>query len=93
MTRMTKTVTATMTGLLGGLALAFLLCLITGVVAVTTGAQASIPGLFTARAGEENGALAIEFVPNFVGITSVAVICALITGLLTLRRSNSTSEK
>jgi hypothetical protein len=59
-------------------------------VALTSGSTAVLPGVFSARAGEENGALALSFEPNFAGMFVIAILCAALTAVFVLRRANST---
>jgi hypothetical protein len=80
--KMTKIVGATLGGVAGGFALAFILCGATAIVAIATGSGATLPGVFSATAGTENGALALEFEPNLVGILVVIVLCALASGAM-----------
>jgi hypothetical protein len=81
---------AALTGVAGGVAVAFLLCVATAAVALTTGSHASVPGMFSAWAGTENGAFALEFQPNGVGLLVVVVGCALLSALLAVRRRQDT---
>lgn len=72
-------------GVAGGFALAFLLCGATVVIALATGVDATLPGVFWARPGMENDALAIEFQPNLVGILVIAALSAAASALLATR--------
>jgi ABC-type antimicrobial peptide transport system permease subunit len=85
MNKATKVMGAAVGGVAGGFALAFLLCAATAVIAISTGADASLPGVFWAKAGTENDALALEFQPNFVGIMVVVALTAVVSALLAAR--------
>lgn len=67
---------AAVSGLLSGLALAVILCLVTAAAAVVAGSTTVLPGIFTATAGEESGALALSFEPHFTGMLVVAGVWA-----------------
>jgi hypothetical protein len=82
MNKMTKIVGATLGGVAGGFALALILCGATVIVAIATGSGATLPGVFSATAGTENDALALEFEPNLVGILVVVALCALASGAM-----------
>ncbi|MUN64765.1 hypothetical protein GMA12_16730 [Kocuria sediminis] len=77
---------AALTGVVGGVAVAFLLCVATAAVALANGSSASLPGLFSAWAGTENGAFAVEFQPNAIGLLVVVGVCALLSAALTARK-------
>ncbi len=83
-----KIVGAVLGGMAGGLALSFILFVATSVIAISTGSPATLPGLFTATAGTENGALALEFQPNFAGILVVTALSVLVSVLMAVRSSN-----
>lgn len=86
----TSTVTgAALTGAVGGVAVAFLLCGATAAVALITGSAASLPGTFSAWAGTENGASALEFRPRAAGLSAVVAVCVLVSALLASRPSRS----
>jgi hypothetical protein len=84
-----KIVGAVLGGMAGGLALSFILFMATSVIAISTGSPATLPGLFTATAGTENGALALEFQPNFAGILVVIALSVLVNGLMAVRSSKA----
>lgn len=84
-----KIVGAVLGGMAGGLALSFILFVATSVIAISTGSPATLPGLFTATAGTENGALALEFQPNFAGILVVMALSVLVSVLMAVRRGNA----
>lgn len=84
-----KIVGAVLGGMAGGLALSFILFAATSVIAISTGSPATLPGLFTATAGTENGALALEFQPNFAGILVVIALSVLVSVLMAVRSSNA----
>jgi hypothetical protein len=84
-----KIVFAAILGFASGIALSVLLCIATGVVALATSADAALPGLFMARAAQENGALALEFVPNFVGFVVLGAVMALVNVLFTVFSSRN----
>lgn len=89
MKRLSKVVDAVLGGTAGGFALVFILCAATGVIAILTGSSATLPGVFMATPGRENGALALEFRPNFVGIFAVVALMVLVSALVGLRRSDA----
>jgi hypothetical protein len=89
MNKTTKIVGAALGGVAGGVALAFILCVATSVIAISTGSPATLPGLFTAAAGTENGALALEFQPNFAGIVVVIALSVLASVVVAVRSSNA----
>jgi hypothetical protein len=84
-----KIVGAVLGGMAGGLALSFILFVATSVIAISTGSPATLPGLFTAIAGTENGALALEFQPKFAGILVVIALSVLVSVLMAVRSSNA----
>lgn len=90
MNKATQVMGAAVGGVAGGFALAFLLCAGTAVLAAVTGTEAVLPGLFQAKAGTENGALALEFQPNVVGTTVVVGLSAAVSIFLAVRRTVST---
>lgn len=89
MNKTSKIIGAALGGVAVGLALAFILCVATSVIAISTGSPATLPGLFTATAGTENEALALEFQPNFAGIVVVITLSALVSVLMGVRSSNA----
>lgn len=89
MKKTSRIVGAALDGVVGGLALAFILCVATSVIAISTDSPATLPGLFTATAGTENGALALEFKPNFAGIVVVIALSVLVCVVMAVRRSNA----
>jgi hypothetical protein len=88
-----KIVGAVLSGMAGGLALSFILFVATSVIAISTGSPANLPGLFTATAGTENGALALEFQPNFVGILVVLALSVLVSVLIVVRSGNASPRR
>jgi hypothetical protein len=68
------------------LALSFILFVATSVTAIATDNSATLPGLFSATAGTENGALALEFQPNFTGILVVIALSVLVSVVIAVRR-------
>jgi hypothetical protein len=92
MNKATKILGAAVGGVTGGFAMAFLLCAATAVIAISTGADASLPGVFWAKAGTENDALAVEFQPNFVGILVVVALSAVVSVLFAARRRSSSDH-
>lgn len=76
---------AGLANLIAGFCATAFVCVAVGAVAVITNGHARIPGLFFARTGEENGALAIEFIPNFTGMVVLAAALAIAGSLLQLR--------
>ncbi|UKA57588.1 hypothetical protein [Arthrobacter sp. FW306-2-2C-D06B] len=82
-----KIVGAALDGVAVGLALAFILFVATCVIAISTGSPATLPGLFAATAGSENGALALEFQPNFAGIAVVIALSVLVSVVMAVRSS------
>ncbi|WP_284754778.1 hypothetical protein [Arthrobacter sp. efr-133-R2A-120] len=89
MNKTSKIIGAAMGGIAVGLALSFILCLATSVIAISTDSRATLPGLFWATAGTENGALALEFQPNFAGIVVVIALSVLVRVVMAVRSSNS----
>jgi hypothetical protein len=89
MNKTSKIIGAALGGVAGGLALSFILCVATSVIAISTGSPATIPGLFTATAGTENGALALEFQPNFAGIVVVIALTVVGSVMVVVRSSNA----
>ncbi|MHC6221617.1 hypothetical protein [Arthrobacter sp. MMS24-S77] len=87
MNKTSKIVGAALNGVAGGLALAFILCVATSVVAISTGSRTTLPGLFTANPGTENAALALEFQPNFAGIVVVIALSVLVSVMMAVRSS------
>jgi hypothetical protein len=79
-------------GLAGGLALVYILCVLTSAVSVMTGAPARLPGIYSSRSGLENGALAVEFLPDWSGIGTIAVLIALLSAVLAARRPSAGSD-
>ncbi|GAP57673.1 MULTISPECIES: hypothetical protein [unclassified Arthrobacter] len=91
MKTVSKIVGAALDGVAGGLALAFILCVAVSVIAISTGSRATLPGLFTATRGAENGALALEFQPNFAGMVVVIALSVLVSVVMAVRRSTAES--
>lgn len=89
MNKTSKIIGAAMGGVFGGLALSFILCVATSVTAISAGSPATLPGVFTAAAGRENGALSLEFQPNFAGIGVVIALTVLASVVVAARRSNA----
>ena len=89
MNRASKIIGATLNGVAAGLALSFILCVATSVIAISTGSPATLPGLFKATAGTENGALALEFQPNFVGLVVLIALTVTAGVVVAVRRSNA----
>lgn len=89
MNKTSKIAGAAMGGIALGLALSFILCVATSVIAISTDSRATLPGLFTATAGTENGALALEFQPNFAGIIVVTALSVLVRVVMAVRHSNT----
>ncbi|MGO4855732.1 hypothetical protein [Arthrobacter sp. 2MCAF14] len=83
-----KIIGTAMGGMAGGLALSFILCVATSVIAISTGSPATLPGLFTATAGTENGALVLEFQPNFAGILVVTALSVLVRVVMAVQSNN-----
>ncbi|MDQ0030254.1 hypothetical protein [Arthrobacter bambusae] len=92
MNKISKIVGAAFGGMAGGLALSFFLCVATSVISFWTGSRATLPGLFTAAAGSENGALALEFQPNFAGSCVITAFAVLVSVLLAVRTSNASRD-
>ncbi|MCZ9881050.1 hypothetical protein [Arthrobacter sp. B2a2-09] len=92
MNKTSKIIGAALGGIAGGLALSFILCVATSVVAISTDSRATLPGLFTATAGTENGALALEFQPNFAGILVVIALSVLVRVLMVVRSNDAAPE-
>ena len=92
MNKTSRLIAAAIGGLGAGFAIAFILCVATSVVAISTDATATLPGVFTATAGSENGALALEFKPSFLGIAAVVCLTALINVLVAMRGGNHGSS-
>ncbi|WP_284983767.1 hypothetical protein [Arthrobacter sp. efr-133-TYG-118] len=88
MKKASKITGAALGGVAVGLALAFILCAATSVIAISTASLATLPGLFTATAGTENGALALEFQPNFAGIVVVIALSVLVSVVMAVRSSS-----
>jgi ABC-type antimicrobial peptide transport system permease subunit len=80
---------AALAGIAVGLALSFILCVATSVIAVWTGSRATLPGLFTAAAGTENEAMALEFQPNFVGIAVLIAVSVLVRVVMAVRSNHA----
>ncbi|MFH5878133.1 hypothetical protein [Arthrobacter sp. NA-172] len=93
MNKTSKVIGAAVGGVAVGVALSFILCVATSVIAISTGSPATIPGVFTATAGTENGALALEFRPNFAGIVVVIVLSVLISVVVAVRNSNASPRQ
>jgi len=89
MNKTSKIIGAALGGVAGGLALSFILCVATSVIAISTGSPATLPGVFTATAGSENGALALEFQPNFAGIVVVIALTVVVSVVAAVRSSNA----
>jgi hypothetical protein len=89
MNKTSKIIGAVLGGVAGGLALSFILCVATSVIAISTGSPATLPGVFTATAGSENGALALEFQPNFAGIVVVIALTVVVSVVVAARSSNA----
>ncbi|MCX2746448.1 hypothetical protein OOZ51_01300 [Arthrobacter sp. MI7-26] len=89
MNKTSKIVGAALGGAAGGWALAFILCVATSVIAISAGAPATLPGLFMANAGTENGALALEFQPNFTGMVVVIALSMFVSVMVAVRSSNA----
>jgi hypothetical protein len=79
-------------GLAGGLALVYILCMVTSAVSVMAGGPASLPGIVSSRSGLENGALAVEFIPDWSGIGTIAALVALVSAVLAARRPSAASD-
>ncbi|WP_423181854.1 hypothetical protein [Arthrobacter sp. NyZ413] len=82
---MLKIIGEALGGLVAGLACAFILCVVIGVIALSTDSSATLPGVFSATAGRQNGALALEFQPNFPGLAAVICLTALANVLVVAR--------
>lgn len=80
---------AALAGIAVGLALSFILCVATSVIAISTGSRATLPGLFTAAAGTENEALALEFQPNFAGIAVLIAVSVLVRVVMAVRSNHA----
>jgi hypothetical protein len=89
MNKTSKIIGAALGRVFGGLALSFILCVATSVIAISTGSRATLPGLFMAAAGSENGALSLEFQPNFSGIGVVIALTVLASVVVSVRSSNA----
>jgi small-conductance mechanosensitive channel len=72
-----KVVGAAADGAAAGVALVFVLCIATGLIAILTGSPVSLPGFLAVAAGSENGALALEARPTFAGFAVVVALTML----------------
>lgn len=87
MGKISKITGAALDGIAVGLALSLLLCAATSAIAIWTGIRATLPGLFTAAAGTENEALALEFQPNFAGIAVLMAASVLVCVVMAARNN------
>ncbi|WP_133520235.1 hypothetical protein [Curtobacterium flaccumfaciens] len=65
-------------GIILGITTAFLAMLATVLVAALSESPASIPLVFSASVGEENGLPSVEFLPNGLGLLAVIAVVALL---------------
>ncbi|WP_309074711.1 hypothetical protein [Paenarthrobacter sp.] len=85
MNKTTKIVGAALGGTAGGVALAFLICAATAIIAIFTDNSVVLLGVFSAIPGTENGAISLEFTPNMIGIAVVVALCGVGSGVLAAR--------
>lgn len=89
MNKASKTIGAVLDGVAAGLAMSFILCVATSVIAISTGSPATLLGIFKATAGTENGALALQFQPNFSGIIVLIALTVTVSVVAAVRKSKA----
>ena len=73
--------------------MALLLCIGAAVLSLVLGNELHLPGVFWAKAAIENGMPAIEFRPNFTGITLIAALSSIVNAAVSVRSLRTVAGK